>query len=56
MNNMRIVGKRIGVAILLTQSVGSVLMQSCGHGLQGVEELLKQLKSQQMLWRRHKLA
>ena len=56
MNNMRIVGKRLGAAILLTQSAGSVLMQLCGHGLQVVEKLLKQLKSHPLLWRRHKLA
>ena len=56
MNNMKIAGKRLGVAILLDQSDGSVLMQLCGHGLQGVEELLKQLKSHPLLWRRYKLA
>ena len=53
MINMRIIGKRFGVVILLTQRVGSVLMHLCGHGLQGV---LKQLKSHPLLWRRHKLA
>ena len=45
MNGMKIVGKRLGATILLTQSVGSVLMQLCGHGIQGVEELINKLKS-----------
>ena len=49
MNNMKVVGIRIGVAILQTQSDGSLLTLSCGHGLQGAEYFLKQSKSQAII-------